>query len=177
MTIKQSYICTCVCTGDCALESSCPWGCRRECQTCEAFYMGARMELVSSAIAVYPLNHETISPDLVLFFILFQVITFYAQYQELSPGNCTCQASILPLSHRLRQKYKTFKTKPTSSNLSPQPGPAHSSLGSSPITVVLIPSRGNFSLQQRPLKKPQQTKMQTCGLKSQMIYLQYNSPT
>lgn len=68
MTIKQSYICTCVCTGDCAHESSCPWGCRRECQTCEAFYMGVRMELVSSAIAVYPLNHETISPDLVFIF-------------------------------------------------------------------------------------------------------------
>lgn len=64
MTVKQSYICTCVCTGDCALESSC----RRECQTCEAFYMGARMELVSSATAVYPLNHETISPDLAFIF-------------------------------------------------------------------------------------------------------------
>lgn len=81
MTIKQCYICTCVCTEDCAHESSCPWGCRRECQTCEAFYMGARMELVSSAIAVYPLNHKTISPDLV--FIFHFILGHYVLYSVL----------------------------------------------------------------------------------------------
>lgn len=46
-------------------------GVRRECQTREPFGMDAGMKLTSSAMAVNPLNHETISPDLAFIFSFY----------------------------------------------------------------------------------------------------------
>lgn len=72
----------CVCIGVCTREyMQLPMAVRRQCQTHEIFYVGARMELASSAISVHPLNHETTSPDLA--FIFHFILGHYFLYSVL----------------------------------------------------------------------------------------------